>query len=63
MVGLPALVAAVVLVGLVLLGSGAMVGLLSGGSPLSRAARQRLISFGATAVTYILGLLFGATVG
>jgi VIT1/CCC1 family predicted Fe2+/Mn2+ transporter len=45
--GAVAIVVSALLVGIVLLGTGAVVGLLSGGSPL----------------TYALGLLFGATVG
>ena len=51
------------LVGLALLGTGAVVGLLSGASPLKRAARQLAIGYGAAAVTYVLGLAFGATAG
>ncbi|PYY45797.1 VIT1/CCC1 transporter family protein [Curtobacterium sp. MCBD17_023] len=47
------------LVGLALLGTGAVVGVLSGASPLRRALRQLGIGFGAAAVTYVLGLLFG----
>ena len=50
---------AAVLVGLALLATGAIVGLLSGASPLQRALRQLAIGFGAAAVTYLLGLLFG----
>ena len=46
-------------VGLVLLATGAIVGLLSGGSLLHRAVRQLLIGLGAAAVTFVLGLLFG----
>lgn len=57
--GLTAIVVASVLVGLALLGTGAVVGLLSGTSPLRRALRQLAIGFGAAAVTYGLGLLFG----
>jgi VIT1/CCC1 family predicted Fe2+/Mn2+ transporter len=57
--GAGAVVLALVLVGLALLGTGAMVGLLSGAPPLRRALRQLLIGFGAAAVTYALGLLFG----
>lgn len=57
--GLAAIVIAAVLVGLALLGTGAIVGLLSGTSPLRRALRQLAIGFGAAAVTYGLGLLFG----
>jgi VIT1/CCC1 family predicted Fe2+/Mn2+ transporter len=50
-------------VGIALLGTGAVVGILSGGSPLKRALRQLLIGFGAAAITYLLGLLFGAVGG
>ncbi|TDN93025.1 VIT1/CCC1 family protein [Microbacterium sp. BK668] len=61
--GLPAIVTALVLVGIALLSTGAMVGLLSGGPPLRRAVRQLAIGFGAAAVTYVLGLLFGVSMG
>ena len=47
-------------VGLALLGTGAVVGILSGASPGKRALRQLLIGFGAAGVTYLLGLVFGA---
>ncbi len=57
--GLTAVVIAAVLVGLALLGTGAVVGLLSGASPLRRGLRQLAIGYGAAAVTYALGLLFG----
>lgn len=60
--GTTAVVVAAVLVGLALLATGAVVGLLSGGSLVSRAARQVAIGYGAAAATYVLGLLFGATV-
>jgi VIT1/CCC1 family predicted Fe2+/Mn2+ transporter len=50
-------------VGLALIGTGAVVGILSGASPLKRALRQLAIGFGAAAVTYGLGLLFGAALG
>lgn len=63
MTGTAAIVVSAVLVGIVLLGTGAVVGLLSGASPLKRAVRQLLIGYGAAAATYLLGLLFGATVG
>jgi len=39
------------------------VGLLSGAPPLKRAVRQLAIGFGAAAVTYALGLLFGVSMG
>lgn len=61
--GLPAVITALVLVGLALLLTGATVGLLSGGPPLRRGLRQLAIGFGAAAVTYLLGLLFGVSVG
>ena len=61
--GLVAVVIAAVLVGIVLLSTGVIVGLLSGGPPLRRALRQLLIGYGAAAVTYLLGLLFGAGLG
>jgi VIT1/CCC1 family predicted Fe2+/Mn2+ transporter len=56
--GAVAVVAAAVLVGIVLLGTGTVVGLLTGGSPVRRALRQLLIGYGAAGVTYALGLLF-----
>jgi VIT1/CCC1 family predicted Fe2+/Mn2+ transporter len=58
-----AFVVSVVLVGLALLGTGATVGLLSGGPPWRRGIRQLLIGAGAAGATYVLGLLFGATLG
>ncbi|MDM4763789.1 VIT1/CCC1 family protein [Galbitalea sp. SE-J8] len=58
--GLTAILLAAVLVGIALLATGAVVGLLSGGSPLRRALRQLGIGYGAAAVTYALGLLFDA---
>lgn len=61
--GLTAVIIALVLVGGALMLTGAMVGVLSGGSPLKRALRQLAIGFGAAAVTYVLGLLFGVSVG
>ncbi|RFA13536.1 rubrerythrin family protein [Subtercola boreus] len=57
--GLAALIVAAVLVGIALLGTGAVVGILSGGPPLRRALRQLGIGYGAALVTYLLGLLFG----
>jgi vacuolar iron transporter family protein len=61
--GYLAVIIAAALVGLALLGTGAVVGLLSGGPPLRRALRQLTIGFGAAAVTYLLGLLFNAGIG
>lgn len=58
--GLTAVVIAAAAVGVVLVGTGAVVGILSGASPLRRATRQLAIGYGAAAVTYGLGLLFGA---
>jgi len=48
-------------VGIALLATGAIVGILSGASPLKRALRQLAIGFGAAIVTYLLGLLFNAS--
>jgi VIT1/CCC1 family predicted Fe2+/Mn2+ transporter len=59
--GAAAIVLALVLVGIALLATGATVGLLSGGPPLRRGLRQLAIGYGAAAVTYGLGLLFGVT--
>jgi len=59
--GIAALVCAAVLVGLALMFTGALVGLLSGGSPLRRGLRQLAIGAGAASITYGLGLLFSAT--
>lgn len=61
--GYPAIVIAAVLVGLALLGTGAVVGLLSGASPVKRALRQLGIGYGAAGATYLLGLAFGTSLG
>jgi VIT1/CCC1 family predicted Fe2+/Mn2+ transporter len=61
--GVPALMISGVLVGLALLVTGGIVGLLSGTSPLTRGLRQLAIGLGAAAVTYLLGLVFGTVVG
>lgn len=61
--GFPAVAIAAGAVGLALMGTGAIVGVLSGASPLKRALRQLAIGFGAAGATYLLGLLFGATLG
>ncbi|RYV50897.1 VIT1/CCC1 transporter family protein [Pengzhenrongella frigida] len=60
--GAVALIIATVLVGLALLSTGAIVGLLSGAPPLRRALRQIAIGYGAAGATYLLGLVFGTTV-
>ncbi|MBG6218529.1 VIT1/CCC1 family predicted Fe2+/Mn2+ transporter [Arthrobacter sp. CAN_A6] len=60
--GAAAVVTACVLVALALLATGAVVGLLSGTSPLRLALRQMAIGLGAAAATYVLGLLFGTSV-
>lgn len=57
--GIWAGVVALVLVGISLLLTGGVTGVLSGKPPLYRAVRQLLIGFGAAAITYSLGLLFG----
>ncbi|MBX3100248.1 MAG: VIT1/CCC1 transporter family protein [Salinibacterium sp.] len=57
--GLPAVIAAAVLVGIALVVTGSIVGLLSGTSPWHRALRQLAIGYGAAAATYLLGLFFG----
>ncbi|MFB7890948.1 VIT1/CCC1 family protein [Microbacterium sp. NPDC056044] len=61
--GLTAVLLALLLVGIALMSTGAAVGLLSGAPPLKRALRQLAIGFGAAAVTYVLGLLFGVSMG
>ncbi len=61
--GLTAVVVAALIVGAALLLTGAVVGVLSGAPPLKRALRQLAIGYGAAAVTYVLGLAFGTTVG
>lgn len=63
MSGPGAVVLALALVGIALMATGAMVGLLSGGPPLRRALRQLAIGYGAAAITYGLGLLFGVSLG
>lgn len=60
--GLTAVVLSCSLVGVALLCTGAVVGLLSGASPLMRGLRQLGIGLGAAAVTYALGSLLGVSV-
>ncbi len=51
------------LVGAALLFTGAVVGILSGGPPLTRALRQLVIGLGAASITYAVGALAGTTLG
>lgn len=60
--GTTALLVALAAVGVALMTTGAFVGLISGGPPVRRALRQLAIGYGAAAVTYGLGALFGTTV-
>ena len=62
MSGLAAVVLSCTLVGIALVLTGSIVGLLSGASPLKRGLRQLAIGLGAAAVTYVLGLVFGTSV-
>ncbi|HRQ00503.1 MAG TPA: VIT1/CCC1 family protein [Terrimesophilobacter sp.] len=55
--GWVAIIVSAALVGVALVVTGAIVGILSGASPLSRALRQLAIGFGAAAVTVALGVL------
>lgn len=63
MSGLPAMVTAAALVGVALLCTGALVGLLSGKPPLWRALRQLGIGLGAALVTFGLGTVFDVATG
>lgn len=60
--GITAVLIAAGIVGCALLGTGGVVGILSGQAPMPRAFRQLAIGYGAAAITYLLGLLFGTTV-
>ncbi|WP_237208676.1 VIT1/CCC1 transporter family protein [Rothia nasimurium] len=60
--GATAMVVAMVLVGLALMITGGVVGLLSGASPFKRGMRQLAIGYGAALATYLLGLLFNTAV-
>lgn len=62
MTGLGSLLLSCILVGVALMGTGAIVGLLSGASPLWRGLRQLAIGMGAAAATYLLGLAFGGVI-
>ena len=60
--GLTAIIVAAAIVGVALLFTGGVVGILSGQPPMPRALRQLLVGFSAAGVTYLLGLLFGTSV-
>ncbi|MCL2423112.1 MAG: VIT1/CCC1 transporter family protein [Micrococcales bacterium] len=59
--GLAAVAWSAGLVGLALVTTGGVVGLLSGSSPVWRALRQLAIGWGAAAATYLLGFLFNVS--
>ena len=61
--GVAAIVVAAVLVGLALLAPGPSWGCCRAPRRCKRALRQLAIGFGAAAATYLLGLVFGATMG
>lgn len=54
-----AIIVSAALVGVALIATGGIVGILSGASPVKRAMRQLAIGFGAAAVTVVLGYLVG----
>ena len=60
--GVTAIAVAAAIVGVALLFTGGVVGILSGQAPTPRALRQLLVGYGAAGVTYLLGLLFGTSV-
>ena len=62
MTGLAAIAVAAAIVGVALLFTGGVVGILSGQAPTPRALRQLLVGYGAAGVTYLLGLLFDTSV-
>ena len=59
--GMTAVIVAAAIVGVALLFTGGVVGILSGQPPMPRALRQLVVGYGAAGVTYLLGLLFGTT--
>ena len=60
--GVAAIAVAAAIVGVALLFTGGVVGILSGQAPTPRALRQLVVGYGAAGVTYLLGLLFGTSV-
>lgn len=59
--GLSGVIASALVVGVALMFIGGIVGILSGKPPFLRGLRQLAIGYGAAAVTYLLGWVFGAT--
>ena len=62
MTGMTAIAVAAIIVGVALLFTGGVVGILSGQSPMPRALRQLVVGYGAAGVTYLLGWLFGTSI-
>ena len=61
--GRTAIVTSAALVGVALFATGATVGVLTGGPLLRRGLRQLAIGAAAALATYVLGRVFGATLG
>jgi len=61
--GTYAIVLSLILVSIALMGTGGIVGLLSGAAPFTRGLRQLAIGYGAALAAYLLGLLFGVSIG
>ncbi len=59
--GSAGMIVATAVVGVALMITGGIVGILSGKPPMLRALRQLAVGYGAAAVTYALGLAFGAS--
>ncbi|MBM7052018.1 VIT1/CCC1 family protein [Rothia sp. ZJ1223] len=60
--GMLAAVVSMVLVGIALLITGGIVGLLAGASPLKRGGRQLAIGYGAALMTFFLGFIFNTAI-
>lgn len=60
--GIAGVIVSALIVGIALLFTGGIVGVLSGKPPTPRALRQLAIGYGAAAVTYTLGLVFGSNI-
>ncbi len=61
--GMASAITSTVVVGLALLITGGIVGLLSGGTPWFTAIRQLLVGYVAAGATYVLGSLMGVAIG